>query len=402
MPETFTDVVLESINNLPMSGDFSTVMTGERWTFNDWLWRGDKVRIPSGKEDQFETMYRVPDSLVMTTPMATRNATIESYMVTAQQALKHMYFFTAWAEEEFDVQGGLVQNRGAAIVKVIEARRKAKLLGFYKGLESAMWKLPILTGDSQTIHGVPYNGTAITVAQVAAATNAAGAFQGANPALVGVDNSYGSDWNGVDLSDSDYSDMRNYCGVWDATSEANVSFTKENLRRVAKLMRNVYFAGPMDAKELGTDDYSNYRIATDEFITEQLGTTQREANDSLGNDLLKYLGTGINLGKSNNGVIINGLPVRYESKLDVVDPSSPSGTYETDLVYSMGAHPMWFVNLNHLYVAARAGKFMMKRPPARNEVNQPDAIVEYVDTTANIRCDNHQQGVAVLSWRDSS
>lgn len=390
-PAQFLDIVAESINKLPFDGEFATVMPLNRWTVMDAFF-SKPVDFPAGKEDQFETARGVPDALTYIQPLTYREATIKNHFVTATQPLVAMTYANAWAEHELQVQGALVKDRGAAIVKVVEARRQLNKLGFYKGIERDFWRLPNLVASAMpTLYGFPFHVTAITAAQVAAGTGA-GAYQGLSPQLKASSST--QNWCGLDLSGT-YTDMGNWNAAWDAAAAASITMTDENLIRIARALRQLGLEGPMDLKDLNTSPWSNNRIITDQFIIEKLGLAQKASNDSLGNDALKYLATGVRIGSSNNGVVLNGLPVRYESELD---DDGTSSDVNVERRRCMGNHPMCFLNLDLMYFTARRGQFMNKRPVASDAVHQPDGLVEHVDTIGNFRSKDHQKAGAIISY----
>lgn len=387
MPYTFTDSVLTCLNRIPLDGRFETVMPRQKWLFNEWLWHGDRIDAPGGIEDEFYINYKMGETAKYTTPGAQRNPTFTNFLVKGKQPLIQMYYQISYIEEEMERMGQRGPLQGSwAIVNYIKARRQSELLGFYNKLEDDFLALPDLTKTEQSIWGLPYNIVPITAAQIAAGGK--GAFQGENPRLydAGKGASGQDAWCTIDRSDAKYAGLRNYNVQWDAASADTVSLTEENLARLGRAFRQLDFTAPIDMADLTKPAWAKYRLFTDDYMCDKLGVAARQQNDQLGGDVLKYLGVGVSLGRANNAVVVNGLPVHYAKTLD------------TASLIERGAHPLYGVNLEHLKVTPRPEKFMLKRPPASDKVHTPDAIVEYVDSVFNIRCKNPQQVGFVISY----
>ncbi len=385
MPFTLNDATLLCLNHLSLDGKFEVVMPKRTWLFSDILWTQDKLDMPGGKEDQFEIMYRLGTSAQYTSPGRERNPTFGKHFVNGVAPLIQMYFEVAYIEEEIELRGKLGPLQGSwAIVNYIEGRRLAEILNFYDKLEDDFLKLPILTGVQKSMWGLPYHITAITSAQMATA-NVAGAFQGGNPltqASAGA--SAGSDWCGIDISTATgtYAGMQNYNFGWDSDSAAGVSMTEENKVRLAEAFLSLDFQGPLDIADLPKPMWNRYRFFTDKFMIRKFGIAARQQNDRMGADVLKYLGTDVSFVKMNNGVLINGLPIRHAPTLDTPDA--------TDL-NARGYHPFYGTNMDKLKIVRRPQKFMLKRPTASDKVHTPDVYVDFIDSVFNLRCHNHQQ-----------
>lgn len=390
MAYTFTDMVLAALHKIPLDGHFETILPYQKWIFNNFLWHGDNLTHPGGKEDEFYLQYTYGTTVQYTEPGKTRNPTFSEFLVRARQPLVQMYFEVAYLEEELETRGKAGPLQGSwAIVDYIKSRRQAELLGFYKKLEDDFLSLPILTGNALSMWGLPYHITAITSTQMGTSTNT-GAFQGENPvthASSGV--TAGSDWCEIDLSDDTYAGLRNYNFGWEAASAATVALSDENQSRLGRAFRQLDFQGPIDMADLSKAPWNSYRFFTDDYMCDEFGIAARQQNDNLGKDIVKYLGTGVNLARTTNAVVVNGFPIYYAPVLD-----SPTA----EEILARGYHPFYGVNLDKLKITVRPQKFMKRRPPASDKVHNPDVYVEYIDTVFNLRSLNPQQVGFNASW----
>lgn len=393
MAFTFADMVAAALDKLPLDGHFETILPRQKWLFNDLLWTKDKLRMPGGKEDEFWINYRIGTSAQYTEAGAIRNPTFGKHLVKGNQPLVSGYFEVAYVEEELETRGygGPFEDGSWSIVNYIKSRRQSELLGWYNKLEDDFLKLPILTGTQKSMWGLPYHMNAITTTQMNG-TTPDGAFQGENPlthASSGA--SAGSDWCGIDVSTSTstYAALQSYNFGWDSASAAAVSMTETNRARLAEAFLMLDFEGPINVADLSMPNWNRFRVFTDKFMINKFGIAARVQNDSLGADVLKYLGSDVSFTKSNNGVIVNGMPIRWAPTLD-----SPTA----EDILARGYHPFCGVNMDHLHIVYRPQKFMKRRPVASDKVNRPDVYVEYVDSIWNLRCDNPQQLGFSGSW----
>lgn len=394
MALTFTDLITIALNNLPLDGDFATIMPESRWLFFDYLMNENNQVMARGKEDEFIIAYRIGDSTKWVKPGAIRNPVMKQYFVPGHQPLVTTYYQVTYTEHEMQVAGALVQNGGAALVDVIESKQKLEALGHYLALERGMFDLPVLTGDHLTMHGLPYDLVTITAAQVGGTGVTAGAFQGENPIALAT-GAAGTNWCGIDRSvvTATYAALDNWNFHWAAAAAANVEMTDTNKERLARALRHLFFVGPMDVRDLVKEPYTRFRMVTDEFIVMAMDRARNEQNDQVGADLTGMGATGLRIGKTNTGVLVNGLPVEWTPELD--DPNGVMGLTAAGadvLNYEVrGYHPIYGQNLHHWKFTYRPGMKLHRRGPAVDKVHQPDVVVEYTDTIANIRVKDPQK-----------
>ena len=387
----FLDMVRNTLDMLPVDGRFSVVFPKHSWYVADELFAdtANRMKKNGGNEHDIRIVYKAGESTKWVKPGALRNPTLAEYTVAGKIPLVTCYYEVVHLEKEIRdniTATGTPEQRAAQIIDVLKMRRQAEALGFFDEQEDKFWELPVLTGDNQTPHGLPYHIAPITGAQVTTGTTLDGAFQGVH----GYGMSY---WQNIDLSTQYADDSYQYSGLWnwnfqwDGASAADVTMSAENKARMATMHRHLHFRAPVLVEDLKTPAFSQLRMFSDEFIIKALGVAAQEQNDNLGANVTKYLVGGVDLGRSSGGSpLVNGLPVMWTEALD------------TASLLVRGAHPLYMVNLEHLYVVHEATNFMKKRPAKTDGVHQPDVIVEYVDSTFTYACSDRQKVGGVGSY----
>lgn len=380
----FWDQFLNTLGAFKQQPDIAHVLPQESWVALDYMLLPENMEmIRGGDHWEARIAYKRGQGTHFTSPGAIRNPQIHQYTTKVTANFAHMIYEVPYLEDEMLRQRtGNDQADAKAIVDVIKVRRVREFLNWAQTLEERLFELPTTSEGHETFAGIPHHLKAITAAQ-AATSGATGDFQGGNPLAAGGGTA--SSWQGRDLSDSEYENLRNYCAGWDADSADSITFSDENMKRLSRMLRRLKFKTPMGGPvKITSPSIAKRRIMTDEYTNWMIGMGARRQNDNLGNDALKYV-------SGDDGVVlVAGVPVRVVDQLDTADTTV------------RGAHPLYVVNLDYLYFAAREGKWMMQRPPATDEVHQPDAVVEYVDSELQLVVSDPQKAGGVISYREAA
>lgn len=385
MALSFLDMVRNTLDKLPVDGEFATVLPYHNWYVADELWRQNRRKKSGGVYVDVRIAYRVGESTQFVEAAAIRNPSMTEYTVSGKLPLVTTYFEVVHVEKEIRDNVTATASRGKRaeqIIDILKVRRQQELLGFYKTQEEKFFLCPTESGANKTPHGIPYHLPPITSAQVGGTGDVQGAYQGVH----GYGASY---WQNIDISDTTYSDLESYNACWDAASATTITMTEENKIRLARMFRRLHWSSPLSVEQLAQPMFSKLRVLTDETIVEQIGIAAQAQNDNLGADILKYVGTKgpkARLGMTDSGPLVNGLPARWAEVLDTADTTA------------RGYHPLYMLNMDYLQVACEASNFMKKRPAATDAVHQPDVIVEYVDSTFNYIVPDRQKVGGVISW----
>ncbi len=360
MAYSLTDLALATMNKLPMNDtDLTTVLSQQQWFMADYFF-GDPTQqrtIDAGLSDEYY-INEADGTLTYAIPGSERRPELSNSLFTITIPTVNAYYQVAIIEDELKKQGLMGMNpkaRVERVINIIKARRQAKMLGALGKMEADAWQLPILTGPAPTYYGFPYHLVPITSAQAATST-ASGAFQGDIPALHG--GGAGTSWCGKAVSSTAYTNLRSWNATW---SGADCLMSAENKIRLARMLRNIKFQKPKMMTDLASPAFDKYRIATDQYMVEQIESAAQAQNDTLGSDILKYF---------NGGAMVGGIPVDWVPALDTADATS------------RGVHPLYAINLGKFKIIKR--DLFKKRPTATDAVRQPDVAVEYVDFDFNL------------------
>lgn len=89
---------------------------------------------------------------------------------------------------------------------------------------------------------------------------------------------------------------------------------------------------------------------------------------------------------SEGGVTLFGRPVVWIEDIDGV-----SGT-------TFGTFPFYMINFDYIYPIAHSKRWLFERPPAVDEVSQPDVATTWMDSKYNFFAEDRQKAGGVISY----
>jgi len=379
----FLDALTVAIGTYRVFPDPVQILPLHSWVFFDEFIRDETLHETkfAGAEYNWDIEYKTGSTVNWRGYGAIRNPTLGQFNVAAGIKLICSDMEVAYGEKDMNYTKPSSDPKviAGSMTRLIQRRRANVAMRYWEGHEAQAFGLPVLTGEAQKWHGVPYHIVPITGAQVTAGT-ASGAQQGQHADGF-------STWCGIDLSDSTYAGLRNWNASWDSTAADAVDpGSTENRERLARMFLALNFQGPEDFVQVQQiAQYRRMRLCTDTHVYLKMGAAAQKQNDNLGSDLMTHM--GVEFGKTAGGqVICNGIPVRRVEALDTADATN------------RGYNPLYCLNLNHWRLIKQDGRWRKRRPPASNAVNQPDAVVEYEDNEFTIAPVDPQKAGGVISY----
>lgn len=240
------------------------------------------------------------------------------------------------------------QSDPETIIEIIKIREHDARSSIVELNETNMWTAPTSPTDKRPM-GIPFW---MQKSTVTTANN--GSFNGLDPA--------GFTAGAAGISSTDQARWRNWTFRY-------AQVTSEDLCKKIKLaMFNTHFRAPVAYPELKLGAMSK-EIYTTYRVSEQLERLAETRNQNHGNDLARFMGTGM----SDTGVVINKVPIFPVFYLENNDSTDP----------------LYGVNWEKLSPFVARGWNMKKFGPIRNASQHAGHTVHY-DTWMNYACEDRR------------
>lgn len=249
---------------------------------NQWLAK-DRMQLKSGTHIKWEVMITESGFARFMQPMDSKEYKIKDVMgtlIAPWRLLSSHYVQLVDEMEENASSTTQLQN-------LLKIRRTDCAIDIANQLEGRAWLAPNSSSDEDNPFGVPYAVVPITGTQVTAGQSG----------FIGQNASGFNDCYGMDASLAKYARWRSYADVW---TNGNANLTEDDITKVTRMLRQLRYKGPINAKEFSSGTFDNLRLYCGQTLLESAEKKARANNDSLGSDLGRFAGQANTRGISWN------------------------------------------------------------------------------------------------------
>lgn len=323
-----------------------------------WLKQAAKTST-GGVKAEFDVTYRENGSASWVKPAAIRTPTLTDCTVTMSMPFVGLTCNYSITDTE------LHENAGPAKMwDLLPKKRQPAIMDALKELESRAWESLEDSGDDEHARGVAYHVTPIVSGQTAG-------FNGGLPFY--KDATQATTYQGIDVSSSTYSRIRNYNDRW---TNADGDITEEDAQKIGNMFLKLHWSQPTYLSELSQPVFAKFRWYTNLTLYNGLSRFARSGNDQHGWDPGKAYGLGFT---DTGKLLLFGFPVTYIEKLDA----------DT-------TNPLYSLNLDEFVpIFDRNANFSEYK--AMNDVSQPDVWTTHVDAKLNFATRN-RRALGMISY----
>lgn len=355
------DLLHTTTYNYPLKGQYEALQNLHGFPVTSMMWRKEFMGVQSGSRIEMKVRMDSNGSFTWVNPGASASPGIVNTMKSVYTDWK------TWRADWSIIDQEVLRNRNAeAIVNLAETRRSAAMEDIAENLETWAWSSPNAADDTagNPIFYYLVIPTSAQQTQIDAGYDAAWDTYAGH---VGQNPSGYSYCAGIDASDSDNARWQSYVDVWSNTSG---DITEEDVRRIARMKRNLRFRSINFVQDMNGNEDDRLRFYTTQTILEGLSARARQQNDSLGKSIDMYYDTPV----------IGNVPVVWAEPLDDQDDITNA-----------------FVAINHKYIKAFVNPSLNFREsnPMRDRT-QPSVVTYFIDTDGNFMCNNRQRAGGVI------
>jgi len=333
--DNIADLILQTQKDL---GELKWTMIAtnlQKYTRLPQLLKKDSVELQGGVGIQWNIQVRLTGSARMTGLYDTDSISTQDVNIVASVPWRH-----ATANYSIDERAIKMNSGKYQIINLLKQKRISALTDMAELMEQQGWSKPTDSTDTDNAFGIPYW----------IVKNSSKGFNGGNPA------GFPSGCGGV--SSATYPNWSNWTDTYSAISKNDL------VPALKEAWIKTKFTPPVPHPQYGTQPtVNNYGLYTVYSVIDGLEKLAQDQNDSLGNDLTKYMGDTYLFGR---------VPVTWVPYLE-----------------SDTTAPIYGINWGEFKSVWLAGEYMKESPPVKSPTQHRTQVV-FIDCTFNFICYNRR------------